>query len=111
MGHTKKNTDIGVFLNEDGRIVQVPVPNRTKIPILAYLTGKFEKDRIYSEKEVNAIISMWHTFNDYFILRRLLIDYGFLARTADGARYWVVKTSDDREGGGNGQKKGAEAPV
>ncbi len=89
-------------MDEAGKIVQIPVPNRTKIPVLAYLAGKFEKERIYSEKEVNGIINAWHTFGDYFILRRLLIDYKFLDRTPDGARYWVVKKEDDKEGDING---------
>lgn len=86
-----EKSNIAVFLDDQGKIVQLPVPNRTKIPILAYMASKFEDDRIYSEKEVNKIIDAWHTFGDYFILRRLLIDYKFLERTANGSKYWVVK--------------------
>ena len=91
---TKKEINISVFLDDAGKIVQIPVPNRTKIPILAYLASKFEEDRIYSEKEVNGIIDAWHTFGDYFILRRLLIDYKFLDRTPNGAKYWVAKQDE-----------------
>ena len=98
MSTTKKNINISVFLDDSGRIVRIPAPNRTKVPVLAYLAGKFEKERIYNEKEVNEIINAWHTFGDYFILRRLLIDYKFLERTPDGARYWVVDKDDDTEG-------------
>jgi hypothetical protein len=68
-----KSASISVFLDKDGKIERIPVPNRTKIPLLAYLAGKFEENRDYTEKEVNKIISDWHTFNDYFILRRLLV--------------------------------------
>lgn len=96
MGSANKKINISIFLDNTGKIAQVPVPNRTKIPVLAYLAGKFEEDRIYSEKEVNEIINAWHTFRDYFLLRRLLIDYKFLERTPDGAKYWVVKTEDKR---------------
>lgn len=85
-----KKVNIGVFLDDEGKIKQIPAPNRTKIPVLAYLAGKFERGRVYSEKEVNRIINQWHSFGDYFILRRLLIDYELLARTPDGAEYWVV---------------------
>lgn len=91
---------ISVFLNEDGKIKQVPVRHKAKIPVLAYLSGKFEKGRIYSEKEVNQIIGRWHTFNDYFILRRLLVDHSFLARTSDGAKYWVVEKEQKEMGEG-----------
>lgn len=62
--------------------------------MLAYLAGKFEGGRNYKEKEVNEIISRWHTFGDYFILRRLLIDCGFMGRLPDGTRYWVVEDND-----------------
>jgi len=94
----KKRIDLSAFIDDAGRIVQIPAPNRTKLPTLAYLAGKFEEDRIYNEKEVNEIINEWHTFGDYFILRRLLVDYGFLCRTPDGARYWVVKAPERKEG-------------
>ncbi|MFZ5967917.1 MAG: DUF2087 domain-containing protein [Bacillota bacterium] len=97
MNKTKKKISISVFLDDTGKIVQIPVPNRTKIPVLAHLADKFEKERIYSEKEVNEIIDAWHTFGDYFILRRLLIDYKFLERTPNGAKYWVVKREDEKE--------------
>jgi hypothetical protein len=84
-------------LDDEGKIKQIPVPNRTKIPVLAYLAGKFEEDRIYNEKQVNGIIDRWHTFGDYFILRRLLVDYEFLQRTPNGEKYWVVKRRDEKD--------------
>ena len=93
-----KKINISIFLDDGGKIAQIPVPNRTKIPVLAYLVSKFEEDRIYNEKEVNEIIDAWHTFGDYFILRRLLIDYKLLERTSNGAKYWVVKKEDEKEG-------------
>lgn len=98
-----KKIDISGFLDNEGKIVQIPVPLRKKTAILAYLAGKFEKNRIYGEKEVNAIIDCWHTFGDYFILRRLLVDYKFLDRKRDGTAYWVVSAS-----GMEGQEKWTE---
>jgi hypothetical protein len=98
MGAAKKKINISPFLDNAGKIAQFPIPNRTKIPILAYLAGKFEEEMVYNEKEVNRIIEAWHTFGDYFMLRRLLIDYKFLERTPDGAKYWVIKKDDDKEG-------------
>lgn len=38
--------------------------------MLGYLAEKFEANSIYPEKAVNALCMQWHTFNDYFILRR-----------------------------------------
>lgn len=93
-----KKINISAFLDNAGKITQIPRPNRTKVSVLAYLAAKFEGNRIYNEKKVNEIINAWHTFGDYFILRRLLIDYKFLERTPDGAEYWVVKREDEKEG-------------
>lgn len=95
MSKAKQKNDISIFLDVAGKITQIPVPNRTKVPVLAYLVSKFEEDRFYSEKEVNEVISAWHNFGDYFILRRLLIDHKFLARTPDGARYWVIQRENE----------------
>jgi hypothetical protein len=99
-GPHQKN--ISRFLDEGGKITQIPVPNRTKIPVLAYLACKFEQERTYSEKEVNGIIDSWHTFGDYFLLRRLLIDYKFLKRTPNGAEYWVAQRECGKEGESDG---------
>ena len=96
--HRGKNTDIAVFLDGEGKIRQLPAPVRTKRPVLAYLAGKFETGRLYSEKEINARIDAWHTFGDYFILRRLLVDYGFMARKADGSAYWRLQAFGGKEG-------------
>ena len=97
-----EKVNISVFIDDAGKIAQLPAPNKTKIPVLAYLAGKFDKEKIYTEKEVNELINAWHTFGDYFILRRLLIDYKFLERTSNGAKYWLVKKEDRKEGDSNG---------
>jgi hypothetical protein len=86
-----EKVNILVFLDGTGKIAQLPAPNKTKISILGYLAEKFDENKIYNEKEVNEMINAWHTFGDYFILRRLLIDYKFLERTSDGTKYWLVK--------------------
>ncbi len=100
MSKSGKSVSIDVFLDGEGRLKQIPVPNRTRLPVLAYLAGKFEAGRFYSEKEVNEIISRWHTFSDFFILRRLLIDDKFLGRTPSGSQYWVIPAENGE--GGNG---------
>lgn len=83
--------NIKPFIDEHGKITQMPVPLKKRLTVLAYMAEKFEPDKKYSEKEVNRIIQDWHTFNDYFIVRRLLVDHGFLGRCADGTLYWVLQ--------------------
>jgi len=49
----------------------------------------------YSEKEVNQVLQGWAREvapaidSDHVTLRRLLVDYGLLERTADGRKYRV----------------------
>ena len=85
------NDNIKRFLDPSGKIKIWPSKTEMKINILKYLSDNFEYGRYYSEKEVNKIINENHTFNDYFLLRRGMIDYKFLRRTNDGSRYWREK--------------------
>jgi hypothetical protein len=80
--------DIMRFLDEEGRIKSWPSKKALKLEVLRYLSGKFEYGLTYKEKEVNNIINNWHTFNDFFLLRRGMIESCFMKRTRDGAEYW-----------------------
>ena len=53
------------------------------------VVGLFEMNRMYKEKEVNAIIK--EVDPDYATLRRYLIDFGFMDRKIDGSQYWLKK--------------------
>lgn len=79
---------IAPFLDADGKIAQMPQKQAKRLLVLTYLASKFEAGRDYREKEVNALCDAWHTFGDYFLLRRELVDSGLLCREADGSRYW-----------------------
>lgn len=85
--------DISRLLDDSGRVKLWPAKKGKKDAVLEYLSGKFETGRNYSEKEVNAILMQWHTFGDYFLLRRGLIESRFLSRTSNGSRYWKEEKS------------------
>lgn len=87
------------FLDSAGKVTQLPTKQKTKMAVLEYLAEKFELGTEYSERQVNEICSQWHTFDDYFLLRRELVDNGFLNREQDGSRYWRVweKSSDNED--------------
>ena len=76
------------FLDEEGKLKLWPAKQTAREEVFEYLAEKFEVDRYYSEHEVNAILASWHTFGDLFILRRGLIESGWLLRMRDGSRYW-----------------------
>jgi len=52
-------------------------------------------DRTYTEREINVLLQGWNRDvapaidSDHVTLRRLLVDYGHLERTADGRKYRV----------------------
>jgi hypothetical protein len=75
------------FLDDEGKVKSWPAKRAMQKLIIEYVSEKFEYDRVYSEKEVNGILGYWHTFGDYFILRRGLIEEGFMVRTPNGAEY------------------------
>lgn len=70
------------------QIKQLPVKQTHRLYVLQYLATKFETGKDYTEAQVNAIIDEWHTFGDYFILRRALVDSGLLKRLPNGSKYW-----------------------
>lgn len=84
----ESDINISAFLDENGRIKNLPMKRAKRSAVLFYLANKFEENRSYTEKEINSICDAWHTFNDYFILRRGLIDADFLKRKPDGSCYW-----------------------
>lgn len=81
-------SDIMRFMDGKGRIKTWAAKKEVKFEILKYISTKFEHGRFYSEKEVNKVIEDWHTFGDYFLIRRGLIDNWLLSRTKSGSRYW-----------------------
>ena len=84
----KSNIDISKFLDEKGRITRLSNKKNIRVATLYYLAEKFQANRNYSEKEVNAICEEWHTFGDFFILRREMIDNKLLCRESNGSCYW-----------------------
>ena len=84
----EQEINIEPFLNKEGQLTKLPQKQKVRQVLLAYLAGKFDPERIYNEREVNAICENWHTFGDYFLLRRELVEHGLLCRKRDGSAYW-----------------------
>lgn len=59
---------------------------KKKLVILAKIAEQFKLGRRYPEREVNEILRA--IYEDYALLRRYLVEYGFLERTRDCAEYW-----------------------
>ena len=77
------------FLDSEKRLISFPAKRKMKLLALAYLAGKFEKEKKYTEKEVNELLNQWHTFSDPATLRRELYNLRFLDREPSGKAYWL----------------------
>lgn len=72
------------FVDAEGRIRALPAREGRRGLVLEWVAGRFERDRRYSEKEVNGVLLGVH--DDPAVLRRFLVDEGVLAREA--GTYW-----------------------
>ena len=79
------------LLNECEEIIRWPKKPSDKDLVIIYLGSKFNFSKTYTEKQVNSIISKYHTFNDIPLLRRELVSRKILSRENDGSVYWKVE--------------------
>lgn len=71
----------------DGPLKTLDMKEKNRLVVLREIAKRFEAEKFYNEKEVNAILK---TANDDFAtLRRYLIEYGFIDRKPDGSQYWL----------------------
>ena len=83
-----KKITLGVFSSQSPLKLKVfSSKEKKKIVILRRVIQEFERGRVYSEKQVNQILK--DIYGDYAILRRCLVDYGYMDRARDGSKYWV----------------------
>ncbi len=72
-------------MTEEGAIKVFPSKEKKKIVLLRKISEHFKVGTQYSEKEVNRILE--RIYEDHVLLRRYLIEYGFLDRTRNGSIY------------------------
>jgi hypothetical protein len=68
----------------DGRLMSIPAQYTKRRVVLEHLVRVFEPGVRYPEREVNALLAVWHA--DVAALRRYLVDEGLLTREA--GVYW-----------------------
>jgi len=85
------------FLDEEGRIKQIPAKRKAIVWCLFYLAQYFEKGRQYTEREVNDILNDHMAFRDPATFRREMYDYGFFDRTLSGSAYWLADPQPTEE--------------
>ena len=73
----------------NGRLLAMPAAHGKRLVVLDHLAGLFEPGRRYPEPEVNELLGRYHP--DYAMLRRYLVDDGFLDRADEQAGSRTVK--------------------
>jgi hypothetical protein len=61
------------------------------------LWAAFEPRRVWDEPQVNGLLNARHLFGDPALLRRALVDYGLLTRTADCREYRRIERKPPSE--------------
>lgn len=75
------------YMDETGAIKLFPAKEKKKLIILREIMKNFERDRDYTEIEINTILK--RIYDDYPTIRRALIEYGFFDRSRDCKVYRV----------------------
>jgi hypothetical protein len=70
----------------NGRLTSIPAQRSKRLIVLDHLVRVFEPGVRYPEREVNALLAVWHP--DVAALRRYLVDEGLLTREA--GVYWRI---------------------
>lgn len=77
------------YYDSDGRLTQYPSKKPMRIFALIKIVEEMDRDRKYTEKEINEIIRLHIAFSDIELIRREMFQYKFLGRLRDGSEYWV----------------------
>lgn len=88
---TEKTSMIDKFFESKNHLKLLVIPKKLKHKYLCllWIRDLFKPNKIYSEIEVNHVLM--DVYEDYVLIRRMLIDYNLLERAKDGSAYWVKK--------------------
>src|SRR5438128_375842 len=76
MDKSRLPRELRPFVDETGRLRQWPSRFKVQRMAAALLATRFEPGREYAEKDVNFTLMDGHTFADWALLRRFLVDWG-----------------------------------
>jgi hypothetical protein len=72
-----------------GALTKFPPKEKQRLVVLREISNHLKDDYTYHEQELNQILKGY--YEDYVLLRRYLVEYGFLNRKSDGSSYWLKK--------------------
>ena len=84
-----------VYKDADGRITRLPAKWSKKVKLSLALLEAFEINVEYSEPELNEILKSY--LDDFALVRRTLVDMGYLERDRYGKSYRRVARAQESE--------------
>jgi hypothetical protein len=86
--HSYDGRVLDTFVDVAGRLHSIPVQRKKRLAVLRWLVEDFQPGRLYSEAEINRLISRRHP--DFAALRRYLVDEELMQRKR--GVYWRAGT-------------------
>lgn len=84
------------FLDAEGRIDRYPLRDDDRRELLGWVAEQaLAEGETWTESEVNERLEPYAPAGDVAVLRRYLVDFGFLERTRSGSEYARVAASAD----------------
>jgi hypothetical protein len=68
-------------------LIHFPSKEKQRLVVLREIAMQLNKEQTYNEAQLNHTLKS--IYDDYVMIRRYLIEYGFLDRKPDGSEYWV----------------------
>lgn len=87
---------LGQF-DAQGRLQRWPAKFSVQALVMWVLWTRFDAGRVYTEREVNAILKDAQNFGDHVTLRRELVNHRLLARKSDCSAYRKLPARADAE--------------
>ncbi len=81
----------------DGVLLRWPSKNKMQSLCLWALWARMESGRDYTDRENTDLLNAWASFNDHALLRRAMVDMGYVTRTADGRIYRRIEQKPPAE--------------
>lgn len=81
----------------EGVLMRWPARNSLQPLCLWALWSRMEPGRYYSDAENTQLLNAWASFGDHALLRRALVDMGYVTRTHDGRVYRRIEQKPPAE--------------
>lgn len=81
----------------DGVLLRWPAKNSLQPLCLWALWARMEPGRDYADRENTELLNAWASFGDHALLRRAMVDMGYVTRTADGRTYRRIEQKPPAE--------------